>query len=196
MNGIACNNPSKHWVPVRNKPRAVTGAYGQTYGFQTLTAKDELEKRIEQLSRQLQDQAPHLLTQYDLLQKAFRGTEVIQRAISTQSSVQEAYSLPSDLSALAKQFMAMEAMGKVDFTALLGRDWIDLAPLEGHLDDALALQQLANQWHRRLHDPDLNGGLSLRDAISKTHRREALQQNWPHSSYRNRQKSTAWKAAR
>lgn len=146
-------------------------------GFKPLQQKDELEKRIAQLSRQLQDQAPHLLTQYDLLQKAFRGTEVIQRAISTQSSVQEAYSLPSDLSALAKQFMAMEAMGKVDFTALLGRDWIDLAPLERHLDDALALQQLANQWHRRLHDPDLNGGLSLRDAISKeTHRREALQQ--------------------
>src|SRR5690606_33672751 len=77
-------------------------------------------------------------------------------------------------------FRSIKDQGAVDFRKLLGKDWIDLSPLEEHRDDARQQQLLVNQWRDRFHSTELeSSGTSLRDQVAKQvdRREQKLQQS-------------------
>ncbi|MCP5169427.1 MAG: AAA family ATPase [Hahellaceae bacterium] len=147
-------------------------------GYQPLQQKDALETLISQNSRALQEQAPALLEQHHALQLAFQSTASIIQALKEPALAAELPQLcHKGVQQQAAAFLACQANGQIELSALLGRDWVDISPLEQHLDHAMEMQQKAHQWHRQLHDADLGpGGVSLRDQISRVvHQREAMQ---------------------
>ncbi|OZG75369.1 hypothetical protein BTA51_03035 [Hahella sp. CCB-MM4] len=148
-------------------------------GHQPLQQKDELEKLISQHNRQLHEQAPQLLEQNHQLDKAFDATAQIQALLRDLKVLNELPALGQrELQLHAQQFVQMRQSGKIDLATLLGKDWVDIAPLENHLDQAYQIQQKANQWQRYWHDGDLRAdGTSLRDQVGRMlHRRESLNQ--------------------
>jgi len=137
-------------------------------GYQPLQQKDELEKLIDSNTQVLHDQAPSLLDQNSRLDNSYKATE---RLLGLLQETNIASDIPrlgqKDFLASAKTFLQQQNKGSVDFTALLGRDWVDISPLEAHLEDAVAIQQQANQWQRLLHDNELTAdGVCVRDKVS------------------------------
>ncbi len=148
-------------------------------GHQPLQQKDELEKLISQYNRQLHEQAPQLLEQNHQLERAFNATSQIQALLKDPLLTGELPALgQKDLQISAQQFSQLQQCAKIDLASLLGKDWVDIAPLENHLDQAHQTQQKANQWQRLWHDGELHpDGVSLRDQVGKAlHRRESLNQ--------------------
>ncbi|WP_020410143.1 ATP-binding protein [Hahella ganghwensis] len=148
-------------------------------GHKPLQQKDELEKLINQHHRQLHEQAPQLLAQNHQLDKSFEATAQIQALLRDLKILNELPALgQKELQGSAQQFIQMRQTAKIDLATLLGKDWVDIAPLENHLDQAYQIQQKANQWQRLWHDSDLRpDGSSLRDQVGKLlHRRESLNQ--------------------
>ncbi|UZE96399.1 ATP-binding protein [Alkalimarinus alittae] len=137
-------------------------------GYQPLQQKDDLEKLVESNTRLLHDQAPALLDQSNRLNNSFKATDRIL-ALLQQSKI--AKDIPrlgqKDFLSTAKTFAQQQDKSTVDFTSLLGRDWVDISPLEAHLEDAVAIQQQANQWQRLLHDKELSAdGICVRDKVN------------------------------
>ncbi|AZZ95185.1 hypothetical protein EUZ85_01575 [Hahella sp. KA22] len=148
-------------------------------GHQPLQQKDELEKLIAANGRALHEQAPGLLEQNHRLDSIFQATNNIISLMKNQNILDDVPRLGhKDVWAGALEFSQLKQHGQVDFAALLGRDWVDISPLESHLDQALLIQQKANQWQRQWHDGEISAdGVSLRDQVSRAlHRRESLNQ--------------------
>lgn len=154
-------------------------------GYQPLQQKDELEKLIEENNRLLSDQAPALLEQNSRLDNSFKATEIIVQLIdSTQISKDVPRLAQKDFIALARTLLQQKGKGRVDFSSLLGKDWVDISPLEVHLQDAVAIQQQANQWQEFLHDREItNDGVSVRDKVSNV-----LYQRQSHSKSLDKQR--------
>ncbi|MFC3679762.1 ATP-binding protein [Bacterioplanoides pacificum] len=152
----------------------------QRRGIDALQDKDAAEQAIEDGKRRLQQQAVPLLEQEQMLQASLRATELVYGALQKTSIGLEIPTLGSKkIAEQAKQVLAIKDQGAVDFRKLMGKDWIDLSPLEAHLDDARAQQSLMNQWRDRFHDTELeSSGISLRDQIAKQvdKREQKLQQ--------------------
>lgn len=141
----------------------------QRRGIDALQDKDSAEQAIEEGKRQLQQQAIPLLEQEQMLQASLRSTELVFSALQKTSIATDIPSLgQKKIIDQAKQVLAINDQGAVDFRKLMGKDWIDLSPLEAHLDVAQDQQSLLNQWRDRFHNTELEStGLSLRDQISK-----------------------------
>ncbi|WP_419810274.1 ATP-binding protein [Bacterioplanoides sp.] len=152
----------------------------QRRGIDALQDKDAAEQAIEDGKRQLQQQAVPLLEQEQMLQASLRATELVYGALQKTSIGLDIPSLGSKkIIDQAKQVLAIKDQGAVDFRKLMGKDWIDLSPLEAHLDDSREQQSLLNQWRDRFHNVELeSSGISLRDQISKQvdKREQKLQQ--------------------
>ncbi|WP_221795448.1 ATP-binding protein [Oceanobacter mangrovi] len=156
------------------------GLEAKRLGISALQDKDAAEKSIEQCKQDLQRQALPLLEQDQLLQASLRASELIHNSMQKSSLALEIPSLASrGLSDQIKQVLAIKDQDSIDLRKLLGKDWIDLSPLEQHLDAARLQQGLMNSWRMRFHDAELeSSGLSIREQISRVvdRREQRLQQ--------------------
>ena len=156
------------------------GMEARRRGIAGLQDKDAAEQSIADGKKKLQQLAIPLLEQDQLLQASLRATELVYGALQKTSIGLEVPTLgQKKMLDMAKDVLAIKDQGAVDFRKLLGKDWIDLSPLEQHLDAARQQQVLVNQWRERFHTTELeSSGLSLRDQISKQadRREQKLQQ--------------------
>ena len=66
----------------------------------------------------------------------------------------------------AKQMSALAEQTPLDVNQLLGQDWVDIAPLEAHLDQALKSEKAINDWYQVWFNASLQkSGQSLRDQL-------------------------------
>ena len=152
----------------------------QRRGIDALQDKDSAEEAIASGKQQLQQLAVPLLEQEQMLQASLRATELVHGALQKTSIGAEIPGLgQKKIVDMAKEVLAIKDQGAVDFRKLLGKDWIDLSPLEAHLGDAQNQQMLVNQWRERFHSTELeSSGVSLRDQVAKQadRREQKLQQ--------------------
>lgn len=152
----------------------------QRRGIDALQDKDAAEQALNDGKRQLQQLAIPLLEQDQMLQASLRATELVYGALQKTSIGIDVPGLgQKKIIDQAKDVLAIKDQGAVDFRKLLGKDWVDLSPLEAHLDDARQQQSLVNQWRERFHSTELeSSGISLRDQVAKQvdRREQKLQQ--------------------
>ena len=119
-------------------------------GVPALRDKDQFEKQIQQGQVQIHTLAPQLLKQDQSLQANLEACSQIQ-TICAKSSI--ALDIPAlankSLSALSREILSGKGDTKIDFQGLFTRDWVDISPLESHLDQALSWQQTHNTWAAR-----------------------------------------------
>lgn len=149
-------------------------------GVAALQSKDQAETILAQGKQQLHELSLPLLEQDQLLQASLRATELVQQAMQKTAISAEVDSLASkSLQLLAKQVLAIREQDALDLRKLLGKDWIDLSPLEQHLSTAQQQEQLLNQWRERFFIADEQTGVSIRDQVAKVlDRREQKLQQW------------------
>ena len=145
-------------------------------GHQPLQQKDELEKTIKQQTQALHAAIPQVLEQKQHLDKALEATKSTVKQLKNKTFAAEIPTLSNrELIQSAENFVQLASSSQFDFASFVSNDWVDISPLESHLDQAIALQQAALQWQRLWHDKDSTSQeSSLRDQISKAlHRRES-----------------------
>jgi dephospho-CoA kinase len=138
-------------------------------GIRALQDKDAAEKAIVACKQTLQQQAMPLLEQQQLVQASLRASELVQQALQNTAIALEIPALASKpLTSQVRSVLALRDQDSIDLQRLLGKDWIDLSPLEAHLDQARERQRLLNQWWQRWFDAQLEStGLSLRDQLAR-----------------------------
>ncbi|MFY9179577.1 MAG: SbcC/MukB-like Walker B domain-containing protein [Venatoribacter sp.] len=156
------------------------GMEAQRRGIEALQNKDQAAEQLAQSKQKLQQLSVPLLEQEHLLQASLRATELVYGALQKTSIGVDIPALGQrKIIDMAKEVLAIKDQNAIDLRKLLGKDWIDLSPLEEHLDDARMQQALLNQWRERFHDSEIDGsGFSLRDQIAKQldRREQKLQQ--------------------
>jgi SbcC/RAD50-like, Walker B motif/P-loop containing region of AAA domain len=130
-----------------------------------LRDKDQLEQQVQQLDESLRQSVPAILTQDQQLQRNRQAAKTIARTIS-QTSLSLAIAALADKKLIkASQQLAQEQPG-LDFQSLFNRDWIDISPLESHLDEALSQQQQHNHFASLWTDTS-SAEVSLRDQLAQ-----------------------------
>ncbi|NIB43725.1 hypothetical protein HBA55_29235 [Pseudomaricurvus alkylphenolicus] len=130
-----------------------------------LRDKDQLEKDIEELDASIRHSVPALLSQHQQLQTNRSGASQILHALQQTSLCLSIPALGEKALLKAAQSLSRE-MPSVDFQSLFNQDWIDISPLENHLDEALGLQQNHNLFVG-LWSLTESGDLSLRDQLAR-----------------------------
>lgn len=138
-------------------------------GIDALQDKDQFEKQVDAGKQQLQQQTMALLEQDKSVQFSLKSTQsIVQQLQKTTVAVDIPQLGQRKLIELGKQVGGIAEQGAVDFPTLLGKDWVDLSPLESHLEVAQQNQQLMNQWRERWFGNELEtSGISLRDQLAK-----------------------------
>ncbi|EAR10482.1 hypothetical protein MED297_01635 [Reinekea sp. MED297] len=137
-------------------------------GIGALQDKDRFENKIAASTATLQKQATPLLEQNDALEGTLSASAVIHKTLLTSSLATELPSM-ADKSLLqtSKKVAQSQALG-IDFRSLLNQDWIDISPLEQHLDSAIAQQALLNEWRELWFNAELHAdGVSRRDQLQR-----------------------------
>lgn len=130
-----------------------------------LRDKDQLEKAVSELEGSIRQSIAPLLSQDQQLRNNRQAAGQIHKALQ-KTSISLSVSALSDksLTKMAAQLHQSEPL--VDFQSLFNRDWIDISPLESHLDEALSTQQTHNHftqyWLARQGE-----ALSLRDQLAQ-----------------------------
>lgn len=151
----------------------------QRRGIDALQDKDAAEQVLQDGKQQLQQLSVPLLEQEQLLQATLRATELVHGALQKSALAMDVPGLgQKKLLQQARDVLAIKDQGSVDLRKLMGRDGLDLSPLENHLEQARSQQSALNQWRERFHSAELeSSGQSLRDQVAKlVDRREQKQQ--------------------
>lgn len=161
----------------------------QRRGVDALQEKDRLEQEIEQHKARLTQQAEPLLKQDDALSRSLEASDSITRTLTKTSLVTELPELGDKVLNQLSKSVAKHNQRPVDFRALMNQDWIDIAPLEQHLDEVLAQQSVMNQWRDAWFDEErTTSGVSLRDQLQRVQdRREQRLQSLRHELTRKQQ---------
>ncbi|GAB3106658.1 AAA family ATPase [Aestuariicella hydrocarbonica] len=109
-----------------------------------LRDKDQLEKGLAELEAQLTGCVQPLLSQDEQLRRNRQAAGQIQKNLQHTSLSLEIPELTDKTLSKTTSAVAVE-LASIDFQSLFNRDWIDISPLESHLDEALAQQQLHNR---------------------------------------------------
>jgi len=130
-----------------------------------LRDKDQLETQVTQLGEELRLAVPRLLSQDQQLQKNQQAAKAIAKTVQQTSLSLNVVALADKKLLKVTQAIAQQS-SDMDFQSLFNRDWIDISPLESHLDEALVQQQQHNhfveQWHSCADRTD-----SLRDQLAQ-----------------------------
>ena len=148
-------------------------------GVGALASKDQADTVLKQGKQRLQELSLPLLEQDQLLKATLRASELISQAIVKTAISAEVEALGRKATMdLARDVLAIADQDSLDLRKLLGKDWIDLSPLEQHLTVAQNQQRLVNQWREHFYLVDNSQGVSLRDQIAKVadRREQKLQQ--------------------
>ncbi|MDN3649918.1 SbcC/MukB-like Walker B domain-containing protein [Reinekea marina] len=140
----------------------------QRRGVEALQDKDRFETKVKEATEKLQKQAEPLLRQNIALEKTLTASNSLHQLLLKSSLATEIEGLGDKrLHQLAKQ-VAQQSKLEIDFQSLLNQDWIDISPLEAHLDAALSQQSLLNEWRQLWFDEQMQGsGVSLRDQAQR-----------------------------
>ncbi|MGH1372912.1 MAG: ATP-binding protein [Cellvibrionaceae bacterium] len=130
-----------------------------------LRDKDQLEDQIKQLSDSLRQSVPAILQQDQSLQTNRQAAKNIVRSIS-KTSLSLAIGGLADKSLLKAAQLLSQEQPQLDFQSLFNRDWIDISPLESHLDEALSQQQAHNHFSQCWLETSTSD-LSLRDQLAR-----------------------------
>ncbi len=130
-----------------------------------LRDKDQLEDQVKQLGDSLRQSVPTILQQDQQLQKNRQAAKNIVQSIA-KTSLSLAINALADKSLLKAAQQLSQEQPQLDFQSLFNRDWIDISPLESHLDEALAQQQQHNHFASLWSDTSV-AELSLRDQLAR-----------------------------
>lgn len=130
-----------------------------------LRDKDQLEDQVKQLGDSLRQSVPAILQQDQQLQKNRQAAKNIVQSIA-KTSLSLAINTLADKSLLKAAQQLSQEQPQLDFQSLFNRDWIDISPLESHLDEALAQQQQHNHFASLWSDTSA-AELSLRDQLAR-----------------------------
>ncbi len=149
-------------------------------GIKALKDKDELTASIEQYNQNITAQSRPLLEQQFKLQTNTDNCKALYDKLKASSI---GIDIPAfDNKELLKQLRAvvdLKEKSEIDMHSLMGNDWIDMSPLEQHLDNALEAEQEHNKLFTLLHSNDLAVGGSLRDQLQKLiHQQDAQLQQY------------------
>lgn len=137
-------------------------------GVPALRDKDQLQGKIEGLNQSLRNQAQPLLAEDAKARGNIKAAKELLEMIK-KSSLEIAVPAMSDklLRKISVDIVDTEDQINFDLHTLLGRDWIDIAPLEARLDAVISAQRNHNQWQDLLHNRELHTAGSLRDQLGK-----------------------------
>lgn len=137
-------------------------------GIDALQDKDRFEAKIANCTETLQKQAAPLLEQNAALESSLKASAVIHKTLLKSSLSTDMPSLTNKtLLQTSKKVAQSQALG-IDFRGLLNQDWIDISPLEEHLDTAMAQQSLLNEWRNLWFEDGLQAeGVSIRDQLQR-----------------------------
>ena len=134
-------------------------------GVAVLNEKDELEKRIQRFQNTLSEKAAPLLKHDHQLKQNVKQTQAF---LSSLNEVAWGAHLPAlddkNLRGLAKKVLAERENASIDLHRFLAKDWVDISPLEQHLDKAMAVETIHNQWAAMWHERQ-GDQASLRDQV-------------------------------
>jgi DNA repair exonuclease SbcCD ATPase subunit len=139
----------------------------QRMGIAELKNKDQLVQDIEECKVKLKQNSDSLLEQDKLIDFTLDGSKSVQKLLLNTSMGAEIPALNDRLLlSAAKDVVALADEEQLDFSKMLNRDFIDISPLEAHLDQAISRQQMINQWRERWFNPEYSSSdLSLRDQL-------------------------------
>lgn len=139
----------------------------QRQGITALKDKDALEKTISESNRQLVEKTRPLVEQDQQLTSNATACDQLLTALTKCSLAVAIPQLDSkDFRQLTKT-VATSNDASLDLTQLLGKDWINIAPLENHLDQVMETESHHRRLTEWLHNAERsNTGTSLRDQVS------------------------------
>lgn len=165
----------------------------QRQGIKALKDKDELLATIDQHNGQLAEQSRPLLEQNFQLTKNSESTSALATALKKSTLAMDIPAFDDkELLAQLRKVIALKEKSEIDLHSLLGSDWVDISPLENHLDNALIAEQEHNRLAALLHHSDHTiankndssknsaySGVSLRDQLQQllTRQENLLQQS-------------------
>lgn len=160
-------------LEVNNARRAEThdqivSLEAQRRGVSVLNEKDNLAGKIDSLQQALAQKAQPLLAQDHQINDNVKLANTLSQLLNQNSWAAELPAL--DAKPLRDQLRKVVQSGhaaKVDLAGLFGKDWVDLAPLESSLDQAIDVEKLHNQLWQELQGSMGSNGLSLRDLVSQ-----------------------------
>lgn len=136
-------------------------------GIAVLHEKDNLTANIDKLQRALTSKAAPLLQQDQLLRRNIQSAQQIQASLQQHSWAVELPGLEhKSLRQALRNVLKLEQGPQIDLQRLFTRDWVDIAPLEEFLDQAIELEQCHNHWAGQLHESS-GADISLRDQIAQ-----------------------------
>ncbi|MCP3851717.1 MAG: AAA family ATPase, partial [Gammaproteobacteria bacterium] len=159
----------------------------QRQGIKALKDKDDLLTTIDKHNALLSEQSRPLLEQNFLLSKNTENSAALLEALKKSSVGVDLPGFDSkDLLAQVRKVVALKEKSEIDLHSLLGSDWVDISPLENHLDNALLAEQEHNRLVTLLHSNELGSinvakgkaAISLRDQLQQliTRQENSLQQ--------------------
>ena len=140
----------------------------QRLGIPALRDKDQLQQAVSASHEQLHAQAQPLLVQTQLQLSNCDAAERMLQVLAKTSLVLCVPALgDKSLKQAATAVVQSRNKADIDLPTLLGRDWIDIAPLENQMDNALEVQSVQNRWADFLHNKELHSNGSLRDQLAR-----------------------------
>jgi len=151
----------------------------QRQGIKALKDKDELQATIEQHNAHLAEQSKPLLEQNFQLGKNNENSVALLAALKTSSLGVELSGFDSkELLNQIRKIVSLKEKSEIDLHSLLGSDWVDISPLENHLDNALLAEQEHNRLVAMLHSSEIavSGKKGPNAALLSISLRDQLQQ--------------------
>ena len=141
----------------------------QRQGIKALKDKDELQTTITHHNEQLGKQSTPLLEQNFLLTKNTQSSSDLLKQLQKSNLGTDIPAFDNkELITQLRKVIALKHTSEIDLHSLLGSDWIDISPLENHLDKALIAEQEHNHLVHLLQSNDVHkNGVSLRDQFQQ-----------------------------
>lgn len=126
----------------------------QRQGVSALQDKDRLQTRVQELQSQLQQNAAPLLAADQQLEDNLGAIRILQSALDDKRVDLGLAPAPlQTLKAQIKSLLALPYGSRPNLNDLMAQDWIDIAHLEAHLDNALEFEHSHNQLAQALTQP-------------------------------------------
>lgn len=130
----------------------------QRQGIKALKDKDELQATIEHHNAHLAEQSKPLLQQnFQLAKNTENSSALLAELKSSALGAELADFNNKELLGQIRKVVALKDKSEIDLHSLLGSDWVDISPLEQHLDNALVAEQEHNRLVAMLHSHELKG---------------------------------------
>jgi len=149
-------------------------------GVSVLNDKDELARQVDRMQQELAAKAQPLLAQDHQIQDNLKRATELQNMLARHSWGAELPALESrGLRDALRNVVQSGHIAKVDLAGLFGRDWVDLAPLEASLDQAIEMEKIHNQLWSRLQGDNAPGsttGSAAQSAVEGPNLRDQVAQ--------------------